>query len=242
LTADDGSQTTKILVRHPSSVAGYLMFGFIFDLDGTIVDSTAHSRETWAELLEEFGADDDPEQFLRRSTRDNFRVLLGGEIPDDELEQHVARQAHIGNTKMRAHGVAMHDGIPELLHALKTRGVKLAVATLAERSNAEWTLRALDIREMFDAVVTDQDVQRGKPAPDVYQEALRRLDVKAKHCAVMEDSATGIRAAKSAGLRVIAVVTTHARIELEQAGADKIVTSARELNAARVIEFIETGA
>lgn len=215
-----------------------MQLGFIFDLDGTIVDSTAHYRATWAELIEEFGGDADPEQFLRRSTRDNFRELLGDELDENELEQHVARQAHLGNTKMRTHGVEMHDGIFELLNGLKMRGVKLAVATSAERSNAEWTLNALGIRELFDTVVTDQDVERGKPAPDVYREALRRLNVEPKHCAVMEDSGTGIRAAKGAGLRVIGVVTTHARIELEQAGADWIVDTARELNSEQVICFI----
>lgn len=221
------------LPDHPT-----MNLGFIFDLDGTIVDSTAHYRATWAELLAEFGADDDPEMYLRRSTRDNFRVLLGGEITDDELEQHVARQARIGNAKMRTHGVAMHDGIPELLHALKARGVSLAVATSAERSNAEWTLDTLGIRDLFDVVVTDQDVENGKPAPDVYREAVRRLGVNASHCAAMEDSGTGVRAAKSAGMRVIGVVTTHARIELEQAGADKIVARARDLTVQDIIDFM----
>jgi HAD superfamily hydrolase (TIGR01509 family) len=217
-----------------------LQLGFIFDLDGTLVDSTAHYRATWAELIAEFGADHDPEQFLRRNTRDNFRALFGDEIADDELEQHVARQANIGHAKMRAHGIEMHDGILELQNGLKMRGVKLAVATSAERSNAEWTLNALGIREFFDAVVTDQDVDNGKPAPDVYREALRRLGVQTKHCAAIEDSAAGVRAAKGAGLRVIGVVTTHARIELEQAGADKIVLRANELNADVVIRLIES--
>lgn len=216
------------------------MFGFIFDLDGTIVDSTAHYRATWAELIEEFGGEADPEQFLRRNTRDNFRELLGDEIADDDLEQHVARQANIGHTKMRAHGIEMHDGILELLNGLKTRGVKLAVATSAERSNAEWTLNALGIRDLFLEVVTDRDVKHGKPAPDVYREALRRLGVQTKNCAALEDSGAGIRAAKGAGLRVIGVVTTHARIELEQAGADWIVNRASELDAEQVIRFINS--
>lgn len=212
--------------------------GFIFDLDGTIVDSTAHYRASWAELIEEFGTDHDPEQFLRRNTRDNFRELFGGSVTDQELEQHVARQAGMGHTKMRAHGIEMHDGIFELLTGLQAHGVKLAIATSAERSNAEWTLDALGIRDLFREVVTDRDVENGKPAPDVYREARRRLGVETWQCAAMEDSAAGLQAAKGAGLRVIGVVTTHARIELEQAGADWIVDSARQLSAPDVIQFI----
>jgi beta-phosphoglucomutase len=212
--------------------------GFIFDLDGTIVDSTAYYRETWQELLDEFGAEEDPDVFLRRPTRENFRILLGGEADDDMLEEHAARQARMGNLKMRARGVQAHDGMLELIRALHARGVKLAIATAAERSNAEWTLAQLNVREFFDAVVVDQDVARGKPAPDIYLQALQRLQTDAAHCAVMEDSATGVRAAKAAGLRVLAVVTTHSRRELQEAGADKIVERARELRAQDIVEFI----
>src|SRR4029077_6227197 len=98
-------------------------------------------------------------------------------------------------------------GILELVRGLHEHNVKLAIATAAERGNAEWTLEQLCIRNLFDAVVVARDVGRGKPAPDIYREAMRRLGVDAAHCGVMEDSATGIRAARAAGLRVIAVVT-----------------------------------
>lgn len=213
-------------------------FGFIFDLDGTIVDSTAHYRETWAELLDEFGANDDPEAYLGRSTRENFRALLGEDVTDKELERHVARQAALGASKMRSRGVQAHDGILDLIRGLHMRGVKLGLATAAERSNAEWTLKELGIRELFDAVVVDRDVAQGKPAPDIYREAMRRLGVTTEHCAVMEDSLTGLDAAKGAGLRVIAVVTTRSRRELEQAGADRVVERANELDAEDIIQFI----
>ncbi len=214
------------------------MIGFIFDLDGTIVDSTAHYRETWAELIREFGAEHDAEYFLRRSTRDNFRTLLGEQIAEHELEQNVTRQAEMGNSKMRAHGVQPHDGILELIRGLHARGVKLAIATSAEKSNVEWTLQQLDLQDFFNVIVTDQDVARGKPAPDVYLKALELLNVDAAHCAVMEDSATGVRAAKAAGLHVIAVLTTHSRRELEHAGADKIIQRAKEMDTDDVIGFI----
>ncbi len=220
--------------------------GFIFDLDGTIVDSTAHYRETWAELIRELAPEEkqeteaahDPEIFLRRATRDNLRALLGENVAAGELEEQVARQAAMGRAKMRARGVQAHDGMPELIRALHTRGVQLGLATAAERPNAEWTLEQLDLREFFDVVVVDRDVAHGKPAPDIYVETMRQLGVDAQHCAVMEDSATGVRAAKAAGLRVIAVVTTHSRRELQQAGADKIVERATELSADDVMDFL----
>lgn len=214
-----------------------LQLGFIFDLDGTIVDSTAHYRETWAELIHEFGAEGDPELFLRRATRENFRILLGDDAGQELLEEQTARQAKMGNAKMRARGVQAHEGMLQLIRDLHARGVKLAIATSAERTNAEWTLMQLRIEDCFDAVVVDQDVERGKPAPDIYLKAMERLKVDASHCAAMEDSATGVRAAKAAGLRVIAVITTHSRRELQNAGADKIVERAMELKTEDLIEF-----
>jgi HAD superfamily hydrolase (TIGR01509 family) len=213
--------------------------GFIFDLDGTIIDSTAQYRETWTELLDEFGSGYDPEEFMRRATRDNFRILLGDNASPQELEAQTARQAQIGNAKMRAARVQAHEGILELIAGLKARGVKLAVATAAERTNAEWALQELGLRACFEAAVVDEDVEQGKPAPDVYLEAMRRLGIEPLHCAAIEDSATGVRAAKAAGLRVIGVITTHSPRELEQAGADWIVASAGQLNADAVIRFIE---
>lgn len=212
--------------------------GFIFDLDGTIVDSTALYRETWAELLRDFHSDDEPEPYLRRATRENFRLLLGNNVAEPDLERYVARQAQISNKKMQQHGVQPHTGMPELIAGLGKLGVKLAIATAAERGNAEWTLVQLGIRQYFSEIVVDRDVARGKPAPDIYVEAMRRLGVDSAHCAAMEDSATGVRAAKAAGLRVIAIVTTHSRRELEQAQADRIIESAQELSPAALKHFI----
>lgn len=211
---------------------------FIFDLDGTIVDSTAHYRATWAEFISEYGANEDAEQYLQRSTRENLRMLLGQNATDTELEQQAKRHAESGNAKMRANGIVAHDGVLELIHALHEHGFKIALATAAEKSNAEWTLEQLEIRPLFDAVVVDQDVAYGKPAPDIYLKAIERLGVDPQHCAVMEDSSTGTRAAKAAGLRVIAVITTHSHRELEQAGADLIVERATALTADDVIQFI----
>lgn len=212
--------------------------GFIFDLDGTIVDSTAHYRAAWQEFIEEFGSDEDPDSFLRRATRENLTQLLGEDATPQMIEQTAARHAARGNAKMRADGVQAHDGVVELVRDLHANRFKLALATAAERSNAEWTLQELGIRELFDTIVVDRDVARGKPAPDIYLEALRRLNLESNQCAVMEDSATGIRAARAAGLRVIAVETTHARHELEQAGANLIITRATELTTQDVVRFI----
>ena len=212
--------------------------GFIFDLDGTIIDSLGYYRQVWQELLDECESDHDVSPFLTRPTRENFRILLGDELPEHEMEHHVARQAAMGQAKMQTQGVRVNQGIRELIRGLRAQNVKLAVATAAEPANAEWALQNAGLRDFFETVVTDRDVENGKPAPDIYLEAMYRLGVDTSRCAVLEDSPLGIRGAKRAGIKVIGIVTTHARIEIEQAGADLIVHSANELDAANVIRFI----
>lgn len=218
-----------------------LQLGFIFDLDGTIIDSLGYYREVWQELLDEHNSDDDVTLYLVRPTRENFRVLLGDDLAEHELEQHVERQAAMGREKMQTRGVVVNEGIRELVHGLRAGNVKLAVATAAERANVEWTLQQAGLREFFSAIVTDQDVGNGKPAPDIYLKAMKQLGVDASRCAVLEDAPSGVRAAKAAGLRVIGILTTHSRRVLEQAGADKIISSASELSPEDVFQFIERG-
>lgn len=214
-------------------------YGVILDLDGTIVDSTADYLAVWAELLTEHGLDDDPAAFAARATRTNVQILLGSDAPADEIERLAADQAARGQARMRARGVRAHPGMVELIHALHAQGVKLALATAAERANAEWCLAQLGIENDFDSVVVDRDVPRGKPAPDIYLEALARLGAAPARCGVMEDSVTGTRAAKAAGLRVLAVLTTHSRRELQAAGADEFIADTATLTAEQVIEFID---
>jgi HAD superfamily hydrolase (TIGR01509 family) len=216
-----------------------LSFGFVFDFDGTIVDSMGHYRRVWEDLLRESGSDEDPAAYLARSTRDNFRQLFGPDLGEEELEAHVRRQAAMSLERIRTEGAMLNEGIRELIRDLRRHGFKLAVATAAERSTVDWTLGKLALAPEFEAIVTDRDVNLGKPHPAVYVEAARRLELDPLRCAALEDSPTGVRAARDAGLYAIGLLGMHSRSALSKAGADWIVGSALELSASRVAEWIE---
>ncbi len=209
--------------------------GFIFDLDGTLVDTWEHYREIWRLLVEEFGTRHDPDVLMGHSARNGLRLMLP-ELDESEISAIVTRQSAMGRARMQERGIKAQPGVRELVEGLHARGVRLAVATLAECETAEWCLRQVGLREQFEAVIGDSDVTRSKPYPDVYLEALGQLGLRADHCAALEDSPNGIRAAKNAGLRCIAVETTHARAQLLE--ADWIVEKISDLAPEQVVRFI----
>lgn len=100
-------------------------------------------------------------------------------------------------------------GAIDAVRRLDEAGYRLAVASSSNRELIDAVLRRLELAALFEATVSSEEVERGKPAPDVYLEAVRRLDLAASRCAAIEDSASGIRAARAAGMRVIAYPNRH---------------------------------
>jgi HAD superfamily hydrolase (TIGR01509 family) len=100
-------------------------------------------------------------------------------------------------------------GAVEAVRRLAGDGYRLAVASSSNRELIDAVLRRLELESVFEVTVSSEEVARGKPAPDVYLEAARRLGVDATRCVAIEDSASGIRAAHAAGMRVIAYPNRH---------------------------------
>jgi HAD superfamily hydrolase (TIGR01509 family) len=124
------------------------------------------------------------------------------------------------------------DGAVEAVRALAA-SYPLAVASSSNRPLIDAVLETAGIAECFVATVSSEEVPRGKPSPDVYLEAARRLGVPAVECAAVEDSANGIRAAKAAGMFVIAYPNEHYPPDDEALGlADVVVAELSELEAA----------
>jgi beta-phosphoglucomutase-like phosphatase (HAD superfamily) len=184
----------------------------IFDLDGVLVDSEGIGFETLRALLGTYGVEyrvEDNEPFIGINDRDHFTALKAqhGLTPSvDELivEQTSRLLAQVDTCTIPMPGVPR---VPERLHAA---GYPLAVASSSLPAVVEARLAALGVRPLFGAVVSSFEVPRGKPAPDVFLEAARRLGVRPEACLVVEDSKHGLRAAKAAGMRC-AVVPTAGR-------------------------------
>jgi sugar-phosphatase len=175
---------------------------FLFDMDGTLINSIASVNRVWSRWATSRGLD--PVAVLRvmHGVRavETIRKLVPGIDADDEADK--LTQAEIDDTD----GIKAINGAPTLLHALPPE--RWAVATSAPRELALIRLRAAGIPQPR-VLVTADDVTQGKPAPDCFLLAAQHLGVAADDCLVWEDTHAGVKAAEAAGADVMVVSATH---------------------------------
>jgi HAD superfamily hydrolase (TIGR01509 family) len=214
----------------------------IFDLDGTLVDCfKVHYNAFRRVFLEGWGLDfprRQLEEHYGKTAEDIARIFFNQQgIRDVDYDDFVAkrRQTVIENLDGN---VRLLPGAVELLKALKEAGVKAGMATANTRKNGEAILKAAGIEGYFDASVYREDVENGKPHPEMFVKACRLLGVEAGDCVVVEDSVHGILAARRAGMRSVAVATgTQSRQELAGCMPDLVVDSLDEVSVDLLSRF-----
>jgi beta-phosphoglucomutase len=189
----------------------------LWDLDGTLVDSEEYHWRAWREAIAAEGVGITRPQFLATFGQRNDAIvpqLLG--MPVDP-----ARVGRIGDAKeVRYRGLVKEGGLAPLpgvalwLARLKEDGWLQAVASSAPRLNVEVVLEAIGLAGMFQAIVSAEDVHRGKPDPEVFLAAAARLGVEPARSIVVEDAAAGVEAARRAGMRSIGVRDTLREADL----------------------------
>ena len=204
----------------------------VFDLDGVLVDSDHIWHEVRESLAHERGGrwtDRSEPDMMGMSSPEWSRYLhdvVG--IPDlpQEINDEVVRRML---SRYEAE-LPLIDGAVAAVRRL-AGSFRLAVASSANRELIDRVLEQAGLAGHFEASVSSEEVPRGKPAPDVYLEAARRLGVAPEQCAAIEDSANGVRAARAAGMRVVAIPNRRyppAADALEL--ADEVVTAIAELS------------
>lgn len=191
---------------------------FLFDLDGTLVDSMWIWESIDVEYLDRFGLElpEDLHSCIEgmsfSETAQYFKKRFS--IPDtlEKMKSDWNRMAWEKYTQE----VPLKSGIREFLRYHRARGVKMAVATSNSRELAEAVIAVHGLTDTFDVIVTGCDVAHGKPFPDVYLEAAVRLGVDPSECLVFEDVVAGIQAGRSAGMEVAAVEDAYSLYQERQ--------------------------
>jgi beta-phosphoglucomutase len=206
------------------------MFGAIWDLDGTLVDTAANHFSAWRALMQEQGRD---------LTYEQFQPTFGLRN-DDVLTRHfgfsgdAARIAALGERKevmfrasLERDGITLQPGAGALVQHLRALGARQAIASSAPPANIALMVRLLGFEDAFDAVVSSEEVTHGKPAPNIFLRAAERLDLPPARTVVLEDAIAGVQAGKAAGAKVIAIASTAPPEKLE--AADLVMRSFEEV-------------
>lgn len=179
----------------------------IFDIDGTLVDSMSLWHEIDIEYFDRIGIPMPPnvqkiiEGMSFRETALYFQKNFQPERKVEDIENDWIEMAH----EKYLHEVQAKPGAGEYISFLKEKGLKLGVATSNDRMLADAALSSHGFYEKIDSMRTSGEVNKGKPAPDVYLKVANDLGVAPQHCLVFEDTANGMRAGKAAGMTVIGV-------------------------------------
>jgi beta-phosphoglucomutase len=218
-------------------VSGLTSSAAIFDMDGVLIDSGAHHRQAWRELLAELGTEPTHPEYWRltigRPSEEAIPLLLGRRVSGAEARRLARRKRDLYQERAQA-GMEPVAGVREFLESLARHDVPRAVGTSASRWDAERLLDDLGLLRYFDVIVTSDDVMLGKPDPEVWVQAARRLRIAPAHCLVFEDALVGVQAAREAGMRIVGVTTAHTEAELLAAGAERTIPDFRGLTWSKI--------
>lgn len=198
--------------------------GIIFDMDGVLCDSEPFIAEAAGRMFaERHGLAVKPEDF-RPFVGTGEKRFLGGvaekygvalDMPADKDRTYAI---YLDMIRGRLHPL---PGVAEFIAACRRRGLKLAIATSADRVKLDGNLREIGLSpDMFDACVTGNEVRLKKPAPDIFLAAARKAQMAPTAVLVIEDAPNGIQAAQAAGMRALGITSTFSAAVLGAAGAD----------------------
>jgi len=219
-------------------------YGFIFDMDGVVIDSNPCHKIAWGKFLKGQGIACDDQFFDEvlsgRTGPTSLKIIFGNDLPEKVLERYLAEvDENYQNILRQSKEVKAISGLHTFLDSIRINGHRLALATSAPPLNIELGLEKLKLEGVFDVILGKVDVVHGKPHPEVYLAAVQRLGLPREQCIVFEDSKAGIQSARNAGLPVVGIASGHSQEILLQEGVSLAVNDFQKLTLEQVISLIK---
>jgi beta-phosphoglucomutase family hydrolase len=197
----------------------------LWDMDGVIADTADYHYGAWQEVFRERGVAFSRADFMRHFGQRHDTIVkfaLGDKLTPEQVEAISAKKQAIYRRNV-AKNIKALPGVILLIKSLNKNHIKTAIASSAVAANIDVILRGLGIENVFQAIAYGTEVAEGKPSPEIFQLAAQKLGVKPGNCVVIEDAIAGVAAAKSAGMKCVAVTNSHPGQSLKK--ADLIVDS-----------------
>ncbi len=213
--------------------------GVIFDWDGVIIDSSKQHEKSWEILAKDENLSLPNDHFIKGFGQKNEVIipgLLKWSNDPIEIKRLSIRKEELYREIVKTDGLNPLPGVIELLKNLQTAGIPFAVGSSTPFINIETIVSVINLENTFTEIVCGDDVSKGKPDPEVFLLAAKKINIPPQNCIVFEDAHVGIDAALSGGMKVIAVATTHQPSELTK--AHKVVNTLEEVSIDQLYDLI----
>lgn len=211
-------------------------FAVIFDMDGTLLDNNGYHLKAWQSFFKEYGKTLSEKEYKEKisgiSSAATIRNFFGSEVTDDEVTAYRNKKEEIYR-QLIAPYIKPVTGLIPFLQTLQKQNIPLAIATSATIKNIDFTMKKLNLQPYFPYIIDSSMVNKGKPDPDIYLAAAKKLHIPPERCVAFEDSVNGVRSAKAAGMKVIAINTSHQKEKLSN--ADLILEDYTQINVQKLM-------
>jgi len=202
----------------------------LWDMDGVIANSASFHFSAWQEVFHRRGMVFTREDFAGLfGSRNDFiiRTMMGKDLCEEDVRVIAEEKERLFRDKAKGN-LKPFPGVIKLLGSIKRGNFKSAISSSAPNENIDFTCDELNLRSYFNCIVSGKEVPESKPSPQIFLLAAQKLEAEPHDCIVIEDSPLGVKAAKAAGMRCLAVTNTHPEEELKE--ADKVVDSLEDVD------------
>jgi beta-phosphoglucomutase len=211
----------------------------IFDLDGVVVNTVPLHFKAWKKMFSEYGKDFSFQDYKEKVNGipriDGAKAILP-QLSQQELKKSASNKQNYFLEFLEKEGVKVYKSTLNLIKNLRKKSIKVAV--ISSSKNCLYILEKANIDNLFDVIITGNDIKRGKPYPDVFLLAIKRLNLNPKQCVVFEDAALGVEAAKRAGIRCIGIDRYSNPERLRD--ADLVITDVNQVDIEQLKQLISS--
>ncbi|TDT50372.1 HAD family hydrolase [Fonticella tunisiensis] len=213
----------------------------IFDMDGVIVDSEPVHEKVCKRRFKELNinvTDEEYDAFVGTTNTEMWTIIKSKYNLNETVEELVSMHLEEVMEYLRESDETPIPGIKDLLGSIKREGIKIALASSSPMENIELVLEKFGIGDYFESVISGENLERSKPAPDIFLKSAEKLGVNPENCVVIEDSHNGVKAAKAAGMKCVGFKNINSGNQ-DLSMADIIVYSIEDVNIERLKALFE---